>query len=113
MKKTPDYFLNKKSQIYYAHQWAEAGAYRCLDTCRPGENTVALSKDGRLPDLTRGRIARFRRLSEHDAEIHIKRHSNLKALKERKAATGIKKYRLQQLLGEDDTTLGDWGGIVS
>ena len=52
MKKTPDYFLNKKSQIYYAHQWAEAGAYRCLDSCRPDKNVVVLEKDGKLPDPT-------------------------------------------------------------
>jgi len=85
MKKTPECLMNKKNQVYYAHQWAEAGAYRCLDTCQPDKNVVVMEKDGMLPDPTRGRIARFRRLSGHDAEVHIRRHNNLKAMRERNA----------------------------
>lgn len=111
MKKTPECLMNKKSQVYYAHQWAEAGAYRCLDTCQPDKNVVVIDKDGRLPDPTRGRIARFRRLYGHEAEIHMKRHSNLKALQERKATTS-KKYRLRQLMEEDNAAQKDWGGMV-
>jgi len=111
VKKTADFFLNK-SQIYCAHQWAKAGAYRYLDTCQPDKNVVVMEKDGRLPDPTRGRIARFRRLYGHEAEIHIKRHSNLQALQERKSTTS-KKYRLRQLMEEDYAAQKDWGGMVS
>ena len=112
MKRMSDYSLNKKSQIYYAHQWAEAGAYRCIDTCRPYKNVVVMDKDGSLPDPTRGRIARFRRLSGHEAEIHIKRHNNLRAITERKAPS-VRRSRLKQLVNEDVDAMEDWSGLVS
>lgn len=73
---------------------------------------VVMEKDGKLPDPTRGGIARFRRIYGHEAEIHIKRYSNIKALQERKSTSG-KRYHLRQLLEDDDASLEDWGGLVS
>jgi len=55
-------YSNKKSQAYYANQWAEAGVYRCIDPCLPEHETVTLEKDGILPDTSYGEIARFRRI---------------------------------------------------
>lgn len=112
MKKMPDYFLNKKGQVYYAHQWAEAGAYRCLDSCQTGKNVVVLESDGSLPDPTHGRIARFRRLNGHEADVHIKRHNNLRAITARKAPSARRSH-LKQLVKEDADALEDWGGLMS
>lgn len=60
--------LKGENQTYFAGQWAEAGVYRCLDPCPPGEEIVVLSKEGILPDPTHGWVARFHRVRGREAE---------------------------------------------